>query len=325
MPPTPPSLNRPKPSIVTLTLNPALDINLSVEVMIANHKMRTSAPRFDPGGGGLNVSRVCRRLGEPTTTIAPVGGPPGQRMLAMLMADNDPGGAPDDVRAIPIDGDTRESVSVLGKKSGDQYRFVLPGPALTAEDIQACRDEVLAAAHPGGCVVLSGSMPPGVGPEFIADLVRDLGDTMVIVDTSGPALEHSLNSGAFLVKPSARELAALVGYDLITEADVTLAANEVIERSNIGVLVVSIGSGGAVAVTKEQTLRLRAPSVQVRSAVGAGDSMVAGTAVGLHRGLDLADSLTLGIAAGSAAVLTEGTDLCHLSDVEVLLPLVHVH
>lgn len=311
-------------NITTLTLNPALDISLSVDAVVPHHKIRTDPPRYDPGGGGLNVSRVCRRLGEPTTTIAPVGGPPGQRMLDLLMADDAADNAPDDVRAVPITGDTRQSVTVLGRQSGDEYRFVLPGPDLSPEEIEACRAEVLKAAEVCRCLVISGSMPPGVESGFVEDLVNQLAECLVIVDTSGPALRAALTSGAYLIKPSARELASLVDGELITEADVTLAAHQVMEWANVEVLVVSIGAGGAIAVTHDEVYRLRAPTVQVRSAVGAGDSMVAGTAVGLHRGLDLPRAVALGIASGSAAVLTDGTELCHAADVERLLPLVHL-
>ena len=310
--------------ITTLTLNPALDISLSVEVVVPHHKVRTDRPRYDPGGGGLNVSRVSRRLGESTTTIAPVGGPPGQRMLDLLTASHEPDSAPDDVRAVPIAGDTRQSFTVLGRQSGDEYRFVLPGPDLLPEEIEACRDEVVKAAESCRCLVISGSIPSGVEERFIEGLVDQLGDCLVIVDTSGPALRAALTSGAYLIKPSARELASLVERELITEADVTQAAHEVMERATIEVVVVSIGAGGAIAVTHEQTYRLRAPTVQVRSAVGAGDSMVAGMAVGLHRGLELPRAVALGIASGSAAVLTDGTELCHAADVERLLPLVHL-
>jgi 6-phosphofructokinase 2 len=312
-------------SILTLTLNPALDISLGVDAVVPNHKIRTDPPRYDPGGGGLNVSRVCRRLGEPTTTVAPVGGPPGQRMLDLLTADKSPDGAADNPRIVPIQGDTRQSVTVLGRQSGDEYRFVLPGPTLSPEEIAACLAEVLSAAESCRCLVISGSMPEGVEDDFIEGLVGRLHDCRVIVDTSGSALKAALTSGAYLVKPSARELASLVEGDLITEADVTLAAHDIMAWANIEVLVVSIGAGGAIAVTREQTFRLRAPTVQVRSAVGAGDSMVAGIAVGLHRGLDLPRAVALGIASGTAAVLTDGTELCHASDVERLLPLVQVN
>ncbi len=310
----------PSTPIVTLTLNPALDVSLSTAVVVPTHKLRTSKPRYQPGGGGINVSRVCRRLGEITVAVLPLGGPPGGRMADLLIEELDEA----DVRTIPMAGDTRESISIVASTTGDQYRFVLPGPSLGRSEVDLCIDAVAATVLAAGsrCVVVSGSVPDGVELDIFARLVALVPEASVIVDTSGPALTAALRSGAYLVKPSARELAAAAGRELLTEADIIDAAREVKSDSDVEVIVVSIGPGGAVVLTADDTIRLRAPTVQVRSAVGAGDSMVAGIAVGLNRQLDLTQAVALGVAAGTAAVLTDGTDLCHVEDVDRLLTLV---
>lgn len=289
-------------------------------MVVPTHKLRTGRPRYQPGGGGINVSRVCRRLGEPTVAVLPLGGPSGIRMTSLLSDELDE----TDVSTISIQGDTRESISIVSDSSGDQYRFVLPGPVLSGPEMDRCLDTMADAAVEAGsrCVVVSGSVPDGVDLDIFSQLVARLPDTAVIVDTSGPAMTAALRSGAHLVKPSARELAAAVDRELLTEADIVDAAHEVKARSNVEVIVVSIGPGGAVVVTADDTIRLRAPTVQVRSAVGAGDSMVAGIAVGLNRRLDLVEAVSLGVAAGTAAVLTDGTDLCNPADVDRLLGLV---
>jgi len=307
--------------IVTLTLNPALDVSVDVDVVVPTHKLRTSRPRYEPGGGGINVSRVCHRLGQPTVAVVPLGGPSGQRMTELLNNEL----IESDTHIAPIAGDTRESIAVNSTSSGDQYRFVLPGPELGQDEIDACLKAVVAAAGDPAqcrCVVISGSVPPGVDESFIGRLVGELSHASVVVDTSRSALQAALSSGAYIVKPSARELAAIVDRPLITEGDIMEAALEVQEWASVEVLVVSIGPGGAVVVTDNTIRRVRAPTVQVRSAVGAGDSMVAGIAVGIQRGLDLIESVALGVAAGTAAVLTDGTDLCQQDDVGRLLPLV---
>ena len=306
--------------IVTLTLNPALDVSLATEVVVPIHKLRTGPPLYQPGGGGINVSRVCRRLGEPTVAVLPLGGPSGARIADLLIAELDEA----DVRTIPIRGDTRESISIMSNSSGDQYRFVLPGPTLTAAEVDLCLDTVAATALDAGsrCVAVSGSVPDGVALDLFARLVNLIPNTSVLVDTSGPALTAALRSGAHLVKPSARELAATVDRELLTEADIIDAARQVKSESDVDVIVVSIGPGGAVVVTADDTIRLRAPTVQVRSSVGAGDSMVAGIAAGLNRHLDLAHAVALGVAAGTATVLTDGTDLCNPADVDRLIPLI---
>ncbi len=306
-----------KPSIVTLTLNPALDVSSSVPVVAPTHKLRCTMPHEEPGGGGINVARVCRRLGEPTVAIIPLGGAVGGRIDQLLSAEAFP------CVIVPIQDQTRQSITVTQSNNGDQYRFVFPGPLLSDKEIKQCRDETIKAASQAKCLVISGSMPGGVEGYIIDDLVAALPKTKIIVDTSGPSLQRAMSAGAYLVKPSASELAIAAGRQLDTEADIRDAAVELVSHSRLAALAVSIGPGGVIVAEPDGTItRLRAPSVKVKSAVGAGDSMVAGIAVGLARGLSLAEACILGTAAGTATVLTDGTQLCDPDDVERLLPLV---
>ncbi len=306
--------------IVTLTLNPALDVSLTTDTVVPTHKLRTSRPRYQPGGGGINVSRVCRRLDEPTVAVVLLGGPSGDRMGRLLGEELEAG----EFQIVPIAADTRESISVISKSSGKQYRFVMPGPELSQAEVEAAINATVqqATIAPGSLVVVSGSLPPGVDPMFISDLVERLPGVPVIVDSSGPALGAALRSGAALVKPSARELASIAGRELETEADIVEAAQQVMAESSVATIVVSIGPGGAVVVTGDEMHRLRAPTVKVRSAVGAGDSMVAGIACGMRRGLSTVDAVRLGVASGTAAVLSDGSDLCSRADVDRLIHLV---
>lgn len=304
-------------AIVTLTLNPTLDVSTSVPQVLPSHKLRCDRPVREPGGGGINVARVCRRLGASSLAVLPLGGEVGRRIGESLADEQLPS------VTVEIEGTTRESFSVWEDTSGQQYRFVMPGPDLSAAEVERCRAAVIDAAADARCLVISGSMPATVDPSIIASLVQALPDVSVIVDSSGPALAAAIGSGAHLVKPSARELSNLVGRPLDNEADIETAAKQLVSESNVEVLVASIGPGGAIAVTRDgQSIRLRAPTVRVRSAVGAGDSMVAGLAVGIHRGLDLVQALALGVAAGTATVLTDGTELCNPEDVDELLAIV---
>ncbi len=308
----------PDPRIATLTPAPALDVSTTVPFLAPTHKLRCGPPVAEPGGGGINVSRVCARLGEPSAVVAPLGGVVGQEVLRLL------GDAGQAVHPVPIEGATRQSVTVREDATGDQYRFVLPAPGLTPDEVDACRTAVVEAAASARTVVVSGSVPPGA-QDLVTAVVEDCPHAAVLVDTSGPALEAALWSGAHLVKPSARELADVTGTPLDTEVEVACAARALVARSRVDVLVVSIGAGGALVVPSgSETIRVRAPTVKVRSAVGAGDAMVAGLAVGLARGWDLQRAATLGVAAGTAAVLTDGTELCHADDIDALLPLVVV-
>ncbi len=310
-------------AITTLTLNPALDITTSVDVVSPTHKLRCGPAAAEAGGGGVNVARVAGRLGESTLAIMPLGGGNGQRLARELDVEGV------DHVDVGFDGETRQSFTVNETTTGDQFRFVVPGSPIDATTLERCRSRALAAASDAtnatSCLVISGSMPDGVPDGFMTELITALSalGPHVIVDTSGPALAEAIMSPSRLVKPSARELSAVVGRDLITEADIEAGLFEMMARARCGAIVVSIGAGGAMMLDRsEGFVRFRAPTVRVASAVGAGDSMVAAMSVVLARGGTMADAVHLGIAAGTAAVITAGSELCRPHDVEAMSALV---
>ncbi len=314
-----PAAPAPNSRIVTLTFSPALDVATSVDVVTPSRKLRCAAPRYEPGGGGVNVARVAQRLGADAIAVAPIGGDQGRLVVEQLAAEGVV------VEQVAIDHPIRQSFAVTEESTGHQFRFVLPPQRLAPEDAARCIDVACAIAESAACLVVSGSIDLPDVRTALRDIVTAVAPVPVLLDTSGDALEAALDSGAMLVKPSARELAELVRRTLRTEHDIVHAAEEIVERSNVGALLVSIGAGGAVLVRRDApTMRFRAPTVQVRSTIGAGDSLVAGLATGLSRGQCLEASVRLGIAAGTATVMTEGTDLCHPLAVEDLLPFVIV-
>ena len=305
------------PSIVTLTFSPALDVATSVPVVMPSSKLRCEVPRTEPGGGGINVARVAQRLGVDAVAVAPLSGDQGRQVIDELTA------AGVGVEAIETGQPIRQSFSVTEDSTGRQFRFVMPPPQLEQDVVDHCITATCRLGKDAGCVVVSGSidLPDVVGA--LQTIVKAVAPTPVIIDTSGAALRAALNSGARLVKPSARELSGVVGRPLDTEVDVIEAAVATAENSDIGGVLVSIGSGGAVLARAGETpVRFRAPTVQVRSTIGAGDSLVAGIATALCRGALLNDAICLGIASGSATVLTDGTELCDAEVVAELLPLV---
>lgn len=305
--------------IVSVTLSPALDLSTVTETVAPTHKLRCEQATEQPGGGGVNVARVASRLGTETIAVLPLGGPTGAR-IGQLLLDEGVATSPVDVLA-----NSRQSFSVTEHATGDQFRFVLAAPELVDDELTAVITATATASKRASSVVVSGQTPPGVDPSVFRRIVDIVAPTPVIIDTSGPALRAALDSGAAVVKPSARELSSIVGRDLVTEVDVLDAVQSVHANSNVRTLVVSIGSGGAFSVGPGGiTHRFRAPSVRVRSAIGAGDSMVAGIAVALSRGTHTVDAIALGIAAGAATVLTDGTDLCQADDVNRLSTLVAV-
>lgn len=301
--------------IATLTLNPAVDLTTSVPHVEHTRKLRCSLPTREPGGGGINVARVVKELGGTSCAVFPCGGTPGEQLDQMLTAMG--------LRRAPvrINGDTRESFTVDAQDSGEQYRFVLPGPQLSAAEQQACLD-TLAYLHPKpGWLVLSGSFPPGVETCFIdrmLALAQRIGARLV-VDCSGEALQHVATcQGIYLMKPSLSELESISGGALPDAASREAAAMALVERGVSEVVVLSLGEEGAILASRAGIRHYAACQVPLRSAVGAGDSMVGAIICGLDRGLGLEEAVCYGVAAGSATIMQPGTGLCQAEDVERL-------
>lgn len=308
-------------SILTVTVNPALDVAVSVPSLVPEHKLRATDLRRDPGGGGVNVSRVLRRFGIESASWVTVGGAIGAELVELLEAE---GIHP---LTFPIDTSTRESYAVLDEARFLQYRIVVDGP--TIEDPAAMHDAIAEAAAGADVVVLSGGVAPGLPDRFYADLIDVIGEAhgvTTVVDTAGPPLAEVMTSTATLVKPSRRELASLVDWVPADRREIALAAQQVLARGRVGALAVSLGSEGAMLARPDVApVWFGSPPVErVVSTVGSGDSMVAGMVAALIDGADLVDAVRRGVAAGSAAVLTPGTDLAHPEDVDRLYDLVGV-
>lgn len=303
-------------TIVTLTMNPALDKSTSTHHVAPEDKLRCSELQLDPGGGGLNVSRALHQMGSASIPLYVAGGMNGQVLQMLLDAENLPH------RPIPIAGETRESFTVLEETTTRQYRFNLPGPTLSEAEWQSAIDAIAAIEPRPAFVVASGSLPPGVPENFYVLLAERVAEwsSRLIIDTSGVPLRRLVDDCApvYMIKPNHRELATLVGHELIDDDDIVTASYELLEHCAIEVLVVSLGAAGVLLLTNNQATFVRAPTVPIRSKIGAGDSTVAGITLGLARGMSLLDAVRLGVAAGSAAVMTAGTDLCRREDVERL-------
>ncbi|WBY00370.1 1-phosphofructokinase family hexose kinase [Ramlibacter tataouinensis] len=307
-------------AIVTLTLNPALDVSTRTERVLDAHKLRCEQPRFDPGGGGINVARVLHRLGAEVAAVFPCGGSTGDRLRERVQAEGVP------VHCVGIGGETRESFTVNETATGREYRFVLPGPELAESEWRACLDALGAFAPAPRWIIASGSLAPGVPLAFqqaLAAAAQRLGSRLV-VDTSGPALAAAFAAGLYLAKPSLSELRTLTGEPLAVEADWLRAARRLIEQGRAEIIAVSLGAKGALLVTRDQSLRAPGLSVDVAGTVGAGDSFLAGLVSVLARGGDLPDALATAMAAGAAALLGGGTSLARPQDIDRLRAQVQV-
>ncbi len=299
--------------IVTLTVNPVIDKSSSVDRVVAEIKLRCSEPTFEPGGGGINVARAIHTLGGRARAIWTRGGWTGQLLHELLAAEHI------EQVEVPIQGMVRENLIIFEESTTLQYRFGMPGPHLSEAESQRCLQIIEQLDPPPSYLVASGSLPPGTADDFYFRVVQRLPkDCRVIVDTCGAALVRAIEAGVYLIKPNLRELGQLAGEHLQDDAHIERAARELIHRGHVEVVVVSLGSGGAMLVTADDAQHIRSPTVPIRSKVGAGDSMVAGIVVRLAHGDPIDRAVRYGVAAGAAAVMTPGTALCRREDVERL-------
>lgn len=298
--------------ILTITLNPAVDKNSSTKRVIQDSKLRCDKPSFQPGGGGINVSRVISHLGMDSLAIFPSGGPTGVAIESLLNDQQVP------FQAIPINGWTRENLNVFEEDSGKQYRFIMPGPALSKDDCENIKKAV-ELVQDYSVVVISGSIPDETNEHIYAELseiVQENG-AKCIIDTSGTPLKNALEHGKiFLSKPNNHELSKLSGRDIESTIELEEVAKSIINKGHVESLVVSLGPQGALLVTKDQTEQIIPPVVKRLSTVGAGDSMVAGIAISLAKNETLNQAIRLGVACGTAATMNHGSELCKKSDVE---------
>lgn len=294
-------------------MNPAVDVSLSVDQLVPVHKLRATSSVREAGGGGVNVARLLTRLGADVEAVVAVGGATGAAVVAALA---DAGVA---VTALSVDGATRESIQIHDEANDLRYRIVVDGPPLT-ESVDSTVELLREQATPS-VNVFSGSLPVSCPATIYADLSLVHPSAFTIVDTSGDALRASLSGSVDLLKPSLRELEGLAGQEIADAGELETVMVELLRRHpSLGSVLTSLGGAGAVLCQREQPLlHFCPPDVPVVSAVGAGDSLVAGVAWGVSRGEDLVNACRFGIAAGTATVATPGTALCSAASALELL------
>ena len=304
------------PDFLTLTPNPALDLATATARVEPTHKLRCGSLQRYPGGGGINVARVLHRLGHAVQAWHLSGGLAGAQLAQRLAAE----GVPE--RCLPIAGETRENLSVVEQGTGQEYRFVLPGPHLATAEWQACLDAVAQQATPARWIVASGSLPPGVPDDFyarLARIARQQGSRMVL-DSSGPALAAALEEGVYLVKPSLREMRELTGLPLANAPQWQAAVQNLVHQHKAQVVALSVGAQGAVLATSGGVWQAPALPVQATTGTtGAGDCFLAVLLSALERGESAPTALRWGLAGGAAALLAPGTSLARAVDVRRLL------
>jgi 6-phosphofructokinase 2 len=307
--------------IVTITINPAVDIFVSTAKIEPTRKMRTSAPKRDPGGGGINVARVAFRLGAKVTAVYPASGAIGRLLTRLLEREGI------DSIVTPSHAETRENFTAYEDDSGEQFRFVLPGSPLHRAEWEAVLYELENIETKPKFVVASGSIPPGVPTDFFAKIaaMAKKSGARALVDTSGAALKAAIDEGVYLVKPNLNELSDLCGRVLDTDAARVAACRDMIKAGGTEAVALTLGSDGALLVTREAVWRAQPIAIEAVSTVGAGDSFLGGIVAALAEGKPLNEAFRVAVAAGFAAVMRPGTELCHKEDVERLMPQIKIN
>ena len=294
--------------ILTVTLNPALDLSTETGTIIPQRKLRCAAPRLDPGGGGINVTRALQHLGGDSRCLLALGGDTGRTMRRLLKEEG--------IAIEVFDGDypTRQSFSVREDTTGVQYRFVMPGAKWTETDCSNAQARILSECEAGDLIVPSGSLPPGVPAGFFAamnEAIVHRGGRMVL-DTSGDALADAAKrqAGLFCLRMDHVEAETLAGKKLRSLVATAEFASELHEAGAARLVAIACGADGTILVDGMERWHCAPPHVEVVSAVGAGDSFVAGFVLGLQCRHPPAEACMLGVAAAASAVTTPDTQLC---------------
>jgi 6-phosphofructokinase 2 len=295
--------------IATLTLNPAIDKSIEVEQLIPEKKMRCPKMMIEAGGGGINISKAIEELGGQSIAIFPFGGVNGKSLIKLLSQRNII------VKPIEIKDDTRESIVITELSTNKQYRFVMPGPQLSEAETKQIREAVENLENVSYLVV-SGSLPLNIPDAFLSEIadIASAKKIKLVVDTSGKPLISALKKGVYLIKPNLTELCFLSGKKHLEPGEIDHAVYDILKNGLCEVIVVSMGSAGALLTTKRIRKRCPAPMVRKLSTVGAGDSMIAGILYMLEQNKSLEEAVQFGVACGSAATINKGSQLFKRND-----------
>lgn len=307
----------PHAPILTVTLNPALDLAAGCAQVRPNQKLRLDSVLLDPGGGGINIARVIAALGGRARAAVSLGGPLGAEIATMLAE------AGIETLALPAPGHTRLSLAVENRAEANQYRFSLPGPDWDETAAETALQQLTAAAPAGGWVALSGSSPPGVPDDFALALAHGVAGAgaRLLVDTSGPQLRRLVAARAKIavLRLDRLEAEGLAGAPLPERADSAGFARRLIAEGVAQIVVVARGADGNILADARGAWHATALPVTIVSAVGAGDSFVAGLLIAEARGADWPQALALAAACATATCLQPATRLAQPDDVARLL------
>lgn len=298
------TMSNTSPSIVTVTLNPALDRTLSVPQLLPGAMNRARLVRQDWGGKGINVSRALRALGVTSRISGLIGGVTGELLKNRLTAEGF------EVSFVSVSGETRQNITLRDDASGLYTKLNEPGPTISGQDEASVAAFIEQTARPGDIWVFSGSLPAGASPDLYARLIGSVQErnAQAILDTSGAALRLGTAARPMVIKPNSEEAAEALGVAL-DDDEAHAAAALALHTRGVRYVLLTRGAQGALLAGDGEVCRATPPQIDALSSVGAGDASLAGLLWGLVEGYSLADMARCAVACGAAAALQEGTGI----------------
>ena len=310
--------------IITITMNPSIDLTIDVNGLKVDDAIHMEGIHRDPGGKGVNVSRVVNTLGGPTIAYGFIGGDEGGNFSLLLAKE----GVLNSFLA--IEDETRINIIINDLKEKTQTRIHARGPRVTLEDLYKLQQQVRRISNPSTTqqyLVLGGSLPQGLPITAYRDIIEEAKEVgmRTVLDSDDEYLKHGIKGGPFMIKPNTYELERLTGRELMGKPIPAFvdAAKEVLDKG-VEVVAITRGPREALLITNELVLKAKPPQVKVNSPVGAGDSFVAGFLLAMVRNYGFKEALRWGIAAGAAATVSPSTQLVKRAEFEKLLPKIAV-
>lgn len=296
--------------ITTVTLNPAVDKTIEIDNFCVGTVNRISSARLDAGGKGINVSKVIQSLGGRSRAVGILAGNNGRfikEYLDSMEIEND---------FVFIDGETRVNTKVVDRVKHTNTDINESGPQVSDENLDKLSNKLYKDLGKSSLIVFSGSVPQNVDKRIYKTWIEQAKDKGIktILDADGELFKQGIKAGPYLVKPNINELEALFAQK-INSVDETLKLSRGLLDYGIEIVVVSLGADGALFVRKNSSILAKGIKVEVKSTVGAGDSMVAALALAIDKGYDFEKAVRLSVACGTASVMTSGTQAADLDTI----------
>lgn len=299
--------------IITVTLNPALDKTIEIDEFKIGSVNRIVSTRVDAGGKGINVSKVIKELQHESLALGFLGGSSGNHIknyLDDLNINND---------FLFVKGETRTNLKIIDKVNNTHTDINENGPSLVEQDIINIKEKIMKYCKADCLVVLSGSVPSEVHSDIYSEIIKDIKSKggKVILDADGELLIQGIKAGPYMVKPNIDELEKAFGISINNQDEVIKVAKKILEYG-VKYVVISQGSEGSIFISNDKVAKVNGIKVEVKSTVGAGDSMVAALAIALAKDYSFEEAIKLACATSTANVMTEGTQTGRVEDIEKL-------